>query len=95
MRQRKPRSGSYSKVNACEAPKKLSFGLMVGGKNWCDWVYEIEPTATGCKVTHSWIDHRSAMASFLGKLVSGVADRGAHNLKNMEVTMDNLVAAAS
>jgi hypothetical protein len=35
------------------------------------------------------------MASFLGKLVSGVADRGAHNLKNMEVTMDNLVAAAS
>jgi uncharacterized protein YndB with AHSA1/START domain len=83
------------KVNACEAPKKLSFGLMVGGKNWCDWVYDIEPTATGCKVTHSWIDHRSAVSSFLGKLVSGVADRGAHNLKNMEVTMDNLVKAAT
>ncbi|MEY3070867.1 MAG: hypothetical protein RL473_974, partial [Actinomycetota bacterium] len=35
------------------------------------------------------------MSNFLGKLVSGVADRGAHNLKNMEVTMDNLVKAAT
>ena len=68
---------------------------MVGGKNWCDWVYEIEPTETGCKVTHSWVDHRSALSNFLGKMVSGVADRGAHNLKNMEVTIDNLVKAAT
>ena len=46
------------KVNAVDAPRKFSFGLMVFGKNWCDWVYEIEPTATGCRVTHSWVDHR-------------------------------------
>ena len=41
------------KVNALEAPRKFSFGLMVFGKNWCDWVYELEPTTTGCRVTHS------------------------------------------
>ena len=87
--------GTKVKVNAFDPTQRFSFGLMVGGKNWCDWVYEIEPTATGCKVTHSWVDHRSALANFLGKLVSGVSDRGAHNLKNMEVTMDNLVKAAS
>ena len=82
------------KVNGCEAPQHFSFGLMVGGKNWCDWVYDIEPTATGSRVTHSWVDHRSKIASTLGKWISGVADRAAHNKANMEVTMDNLAKAA-
>jgi hypothetical protein len=68
---------------------------MVNRKNWCDWVYEIEPTATGCRVTHSWIDHRGAVAGFLGKMVSGVADRATHNKKNMEVTLQKLAKACS
>jgi hypothetical protein len=68
---------------------------MVFGKNWCDWVYELEPTSTGTRVTHSWIDHRSSFSDRLGKLVSGVADRAAHNRKNMEVTLDNLAKAAT
>ncbi len=80
-------------VNAFDSPRKFSFGLMVFGKNWCDWVYEIEPTATGSRVTHSWIDHRSGFGAKLGKLVSGVSDRAEHNRKNMEVTLDNLVRA--
>lgn len=83
------------RVNACDAPKKFSFGLMVFGKNWCDWVYEIEPTANGCRVTHSWIDHRGAVAAKLGQAVSGVADRASHNRRNMEGTLDNLVKAAT
>jgi hypothetical protein len=29
----------------------------------------------------------------LGKVVSGVADRAAHNRRNMEITLDNLVRA--
>ena len=62
-------------------------------ENWCDWVYEVEPTATGCRVTHSWIDHRSGLTTKLGKVVSGVADRASHNRRNMEVTLDNLVRA--
>ena len=83
------------KVNALEVERKFSFGLLVFGKNWCDWVYEIEPTATGCRVTHSWIDHRGSVARFLGKVVSGVADRATHNKKNMEVTLQNLAKACS
>jgi hypothetical protein len=82
-------------VNACDAPRKFSFGLMVGSKNWCDWVYELEPTASGTRVTHSWVDHRSKFAINLGKWVSGVADRGIHNKANMEVTLNNLAAAAA
>ncbi len=87
--------GTNVKVNACDAPKKFSFGLMVFGSNWCDWVYAIEPTSAGSRVTHSWIDHRSAASAFLGKVVSGVADRATHNQKKTEITMDNLAKAAN
>ncbi len=83
------------KVNALEAERKFSFGLMVFGKKWCDWVYELEPTAEGCRVTHSWIDHRGKVSAKLGKVVSGVADRATHNLKNMEVTLQNLAKACA
>lgn len=83
------------KVNACEVPRTFSFGLMVYGKNWCDWVYEIEPAGAGSRVTHSWVDHRGRVSNFLGKLVSGVSDRASHNRKNMERTLDNLAKAAA
>lgn len=82
------------KVNACEAPRKFSFGLMLLGRKWVDWVYEIEPTAAGCRVTHSWVDHRTKLMHRLGKVVSGVADRAEHNRRNMEVTLANLAKAA-
>ena len=82
------------KVNVCDAPRNFSFGLMLLGKNWCDWVYEIEPTAGGCRVTHSWVDHRTAFAGTVGKWASGVADRATHNKANMEVTLANLKKAA-
>lgn len=83
------------KVVEFDAPRKFSFALMVGRSNWCDWVYEVEPTTTGSRVTHSWVDHRSKFMSRLGKVVSGVADRAAHNRANMEVTLDNLAKAAT
>ena len=82
------------KVNHCDAPRRFSFGLMLLGKNWCDWVYEIESTATGCRVTHTWVDHRTPLAGTLGKWASGVADRATHNKANMEVTLANLKKAA-
>lgn len=82
------------KVNDCDAPRRFSFGLMVFGKNWCDWVYEIEPTATGSLVSHSWIDHRSKASQTIGKWVSGVADRESHNRANMEATLRALAEAA-
>lgn len=89
------RSWSTSvKVNDYQENRRFSFGLMVFGTNWCDWVYEVEPTATGCRVTHSWVDHRSGFSSTVGKWISGVADRAAHNRKNMEATLDKLATAA-
>ena len=82
-------------VTVLDAPRKFSFALMALGKNWCDWVFEIEPTATGCRVTHSWIDHRGKAAGVLGRVITGVADRSAHNRRNMETTLANLERAAT
>jgi len=58
----------------------------------CDWVFEIEPTSSGCRVTHAWVagTHWEQFAPF-GKDISGVEDRATHNLRNMGVTLDNLV----
>lgn len=86
--------GTTVVVNVCDEPSKFSFALMALGKNWCDWVYEIEETSTGCRVTHSWIDHRSAFADKLGKVVSGVSNRASHNRANMEITLEKLAQAA-
>lgn len=82
------------KVTEVVPTTKFSFGLMLAGRNWCDWVYEIEPTAAGCRVTHSWVDHRGRLAGFLGKLVSGVGDRAVHNRRNMEATLERIANAA-
>ena len=48
----------------------------------------------GCAVTESWDDERGRLVKFLGKPVSGVADRVTHNRAGMEQTLRNLKAAA-
>lgn len=83
------------RVGEFDAPRKFSFSLVLMGKNWCDWVWELEPAAGGCRVTHSWVDHRGRTANVLGKLVSGVGDRASHNRRNMEATLERLAAAVA
>ena len=81
-------------ITECEAPKKLSFSLRVGGKEWCEWSYQIDAVEDGCVVTESWTDMRTKLQEKIGWLVSGVSDRASHNLKNMEVTLENLALLA-
>jgi uncharacterized protein YndB with AHSA1/START domain len=81
------------KVIEFDPPKRMAFALMVGKSAWCDWVWEVAPSANGCTVTHSWIDRRSKLANWLGGKVSGVTDRAAHNRANMERTIDALAEA--
>jgi uncharacterized protein YndB with AHSA1/START domain len=81
------------KVTEFEPSKKISFALMVGPSAWCDWVWEVAPSATGTLVTHSWIDRRGWFANWLGGKVSGVTDRASHNRANMERTLESLAGA--
>jgi hypothetical protein len=70
------------------------FVLSYKENHLCDWVFEIEPTSSGCRVTHAWVAGKQweQFAPF-GKDISGVEDRATHNLRNMGVTLDNLVKA--
>jgi uncharacterized protein YndB with AHSA1/START domain len=73
----------------CFAFKVQAVGLPIS-----EWRYTIEPTATGCRVTETWIDRRGKIATTLGKPVSGVADRASHNRAGMEQTLERLKAVA-
>jgi uncharacterized protein YndB with AHSA1/START domain len=77
-------------------PSRFAFTTIVGPMKICTWSYDIEPTGSGCKVTESWVDQRNAVFSlpFLGKAVTGVADRATHNKAAMETTLANLKKAA-
>ena len=72
----------------------LSFRIKAKGFKVAEWRYAFETTATGCRVTETWIDQRGFIAKTLGKPVSGVADRVEHNRSTMEQTLERLKQAA-
>lgn len=72
----------------------FTFRITAKGFKVAEWRYEFETTATGCRVTETWIDQRGLIAKKLGKPVSGVADRVAHNRRTMEQTLERLKHAA-
>lgn len=72
----------------------LTFRVTVPGLKVAEWRYAFETTATGCRVTETWIDKRGRLVKALGRPVSGVADRASHNRMTMEQTLDRLKTAA-
>jgi uncharacterized protein YndB with AHSA1/START domain len=72
----------------------LSFRVTSVGAKVALWSYRFEPTESGCAVTESWFDERNALVKWVGKPVSGVADRVSHNRAGMEETLRNLKVAA-
>ncbi len=85
-----------TKVTVIESdpPRRFAFRLRIGPLGGCDWVYDIESTDVGCRVTESWVDHRTWALKKIGWAVSGVADRATHNRATMESTLDSLAVAA-
>lgn len=77
-----------------EPGRLLVFRIKAKGFKVAEWRYEFETTATGCRVTETWIDQRGMIAKSLGKPVSGVADRVGHNKATMEKTLEVLKVAA-
>jgi len=77
-----------------EPGRQFSFRVKAAGLNVAEWRYTFEPTAAGCRVTESWIDQRGPVVRVLGKPVSGVGDRAAHNRVGMARTLERLKAVA-
>lgn len=82
------------KVVDADPGRVFTFRVTVAGLKIAEWRYDFEPTATGCRVTETWIDQRGRLAKALGKPVSGVADRASHNRAGMEQTLERLKEAA-
>jgi polyketide cyclase/dehydrase/lipid transport protein len=74
--------------------KRFAFHVSDYGFAVSDWIYEFEPTPTGCKVTESTIDRRGFIIRVGGGPVTGVYDRSSHNLEGIRTTLAALKAAA-
>jgi uncharacterized protein YndB with AHSA1/START domain len=74
--------------------RRFSFRVATMGLKVAEWSYTFEPTATGCRVTETWIEQRASLFKPLARLVTGVADRASHNRAGMEQTLERLAAVA-
>ncbi len=72
----------------------FTFRITAAGFKVAEWRYKFETTPSGCQVTETWIDQRGRLAKALGKPVSGVEDRVAHNRSSMERTLERLKSTA-
>jgi uncharacterized protein YndB with AHSA1/START domain len=82
------------RITDYDPPNRFAFQVTSGPLSVAWWRYDILPTETGCDVTETWTDTRGATVKFLGRIVSGVGDREAHNRAGMETTLAGLAAVA-
>ncbi len=73
--------------------ERFFFDCIVREFVFAKWGYSIEATDDGCQVTEHWQDLRPESSLERSAIVSGVADRVAHNRAGMEATLDRLAAA--
>jgi uncharacterized protein YndB with AHSA1/START domain len=90
----KRRWKTVGKVVAADPGRTFAFEVSSGPLKVARWEYRFEPAAGGCRVTETWIDQRGLIVTVMGKPVSGVADRAAHNRAGMEATLERLAAVA-
>ncbi|HEY5166030.1 MAG TPA: SRPBCC family protein [Acidimicrobiia bacterium] len=90
----KKKWNTVATIVGAEPGRLLSFRVTAAGFKVAEWRYTFESTATGCRVTESWLDQRGRIARALGKPVSGVEDRATHNRAGMEQTLERLKAVA-
>ncbi|MGD0394397.1 MAG: SRPBCC family protein [Acidimicrobiales bacterium] len=81
---------SIGTIVECEPPRVFSFRIKAVGLKVAEWRYEFETTATGCRVTETWVDQRGPLIKALGKSTTGVKDRAAHNQTTMLETLEKL-----
>jgi uncharacterized protein YndB with AHSA1/START domain len=85
---------SVGTIVDAEPGRLLSFRTAAMGLKVSEWRYAFETTPSGCRVTETWIDQRGPIVKALGKSVTGIADRAAHNRVTMEKTLERLKSAA-
>ena len=84
------RWSTRSKVVRCVPGEEFAFEVRAGGMAAAEWAYVLEPAGDGCRLTESWSDRRGALMVQLGKLVTGVSDRGAFTARSIEQTLERV-----
>lgn len=79
------------KVVAFDPPTTFAFDVSVGPFKVSRWSYAIEPSATGSRVTETWVDRRSNFAKNRSKGI--VADRETFTRGSIRTTLDALKAS--
>lgn len=77
-------------VTRYDPPGGFSFEVTSGPFAISTWAFDLTPTETGCRVAQSATERRNWVIKKLGNIVSGVAERDAHNRSNMETTLARL-----
>jgi ribosome-associated toxin RatA of RatAB toxin-antitoxin module len=88
----KKKWSTTAKVVECEPGRVFAFESVAGPFKVARWTYRFNAVDGGTRVTESWIDQRGLVGKVMGKPVSGVADRAAHNRETMHATLDQLAA---
>jgi hypothetical protein len=82
-------------VTELTPPSRFEFRTVWVGMTIARWIYEIEPTPTGCTVTETWVDLRPpVLAWLLAKQITNVHDRAAYNRRSIDTTLENLKKTA-
>jgi uncharacterized protein YndB with AHSA1/START domain len=83
-------------ITMADPPRELAWDVKaVGFLPVATWRYEIEPIDDmSCRVTESTTDKRNGLFKKVTALATGVHDRGAHNVANIEQTLARIKAAA-
>jgi ligand-binding SRPBCC domain-containing protein len=74
-----------------EPAKVFEFAVTTGPLAIANWRYEFEDAESGCRVTESWVDHRTPWFAFVARAIGDHS--AAHAEKEMEATLANLAAA--
>ena len=77
-----------STVVDVEPARALSWDVAVLGQAVARWGFRLEPTEGGTRVTQTWQDRRTALASLVGK--ARTTDSPGHNRTGMERTLETL-----
>lgn len=84
------RWSTRSTVVRCEPGRAFAFDVSFLRVPVARWSYDLEPTASGCRLTESWHDRRGRLFARTAGLTTGVADRTAFTATSIEQTLSKI-----
>lgn len=84
------RWSTKSTVVRCVPGREFAFEVAAAGMVAAEWAYDVQPDGEGCRLTETWTDRRSGLMTALGKVVTGVGDRGAFTARSIEQTLERV-----